>query len=306
MSLIKPKLIKLDTGEIVSSGWYPSLPSLNNYTSKSTKIAAILAETGLDDVLKNLQENLKPSFSLRSFCSPVEIQGTAASCTAQAAVGAVEYFERRANNDPTDFSRLFLYTTTRQVMGITGDTGANNKDTLEALRIYGIPPESDWPYLLQYINESPPPSVYNIAKQFKLVQYFSHSQPGAARPDILKSIKQYIAAGIPVIFGFSAFPSFSKSTTKGDIPYPDRTEMPEWGHAVLAVGYDDDRVITNTMYNIKTTGALQIRNSIGDGWGDGGYGYLPYDYILNGLAKDCWSIINMEWIKAGNFIPQST
>jgi C1A family cysteine protease len=34
-----------------------------------------------------------------------------------------------------------------------------------------------------------------------------------------------------------------------------------------------------------------IRNSWGTGWGIAGYGWLPYDYVLKGLATDWWSLI---------------
>jgi C1A family cysteine protease len=70
------------------------------------------------------------------------------------------------------------------------------------------------------------------------------------------------------------------------IPYPWPGEKAIWGHAIVAVGYDDGKKIKNTVCNRETTGALLIRNSWGTGWGDKGYGWLPYDYVLNKLAMD--------------------
>jgi C1A family cysteine protease len=68
------------------------------------------------------------------------------------------------------------------------------------------------------------------------------------------------------------------------------------GHAVVVVGYDDAKKIQNTGGGPKTTGAFRIRNSWGKSWGDAGYGWLPYEYVLQGLAVDWWSLIKSSWV----------
>jgi C1A family cysteine protease len=88
---------------------------------------------------------------------------------------------------------------------------------------------------------------------------------------------------------------------KGGIPMPCPGETAAWGHAICAVGYDDGLKITNTKCNVTTAGALLIRNSWGTGWGDKGYGWLPYDYVLKGHALDFWSILKLDWIETGQF-----
>lgn len=47
--------------------------------------------------------------------------------------------------------------------------------------------------------------------------------------------------------------------------------------------------------------AILIRNSWGTEWGDAGYGWLPYNYVLNGLAVDWWTLLKNEWIDTGEF-----
>jgi C1A family cysteine protease len=39
----------------------------------------------------------------------------------------------------------------------------------------------------------------------------------------------------------------------------------------------------------------------GTGWGENGYGWLPYEYVLKGLADDWWSLLKNEWVDTGKF-----
>jgi len=37
------------------------------------------------------------------------------------------------------------------------------------------------------------------------------------------------------------------------------------------------------------------------GWGDEGYGWLPYDYVLDWQTNDWWSLIKSEYVETGQF-----
>jgi len=111
----------------------------------------------------------------------------------------------------------------------------------------------------------------------------------------LESLEPRLAAKLPSMFGFSVFSSMPTIGGEPDIPYPGPKDRLEGGHAVMAVGYDNKRKIG------KHTGALLIRNSWGKEWGDGGYGWLPYSYVLNGLAVDFWSVADAEFIETDLF-----
>jgi C1A family cysteine protease len=152
-------------------------------------------------------------------------------------------------------------------------------------------------------DKEPSNFVYAVADNYKSLSYFCYDPIGASIPKatLLNNIKTWIAAGVPSMFGFYGFPSFNNTDTLGGIPFPCKGEQAQWGHAIVAAGYDDNKKIKNTTCNTVTTGALLIRNSWGTGWGDKGYGWLPYDYILVGLALDFWSLISMEWVDTGKF-----
>lgn len=292
------------TGEKVGTGWLPPMPDLRDYTDREPEIVKMSKKLGIHTSQKK-KVTLPEKMDLRIWCSPVENQGGLGSCTANAAVGIVEYFQRRAFNKHLDGSRLFIYKTTRNLMQVTGDTGAWLRNTMGALALCGVPEEKYWPYTdaSPDFDTEPPSFIYAVADNFEALRYFCHDPLGADIPaaEVLTKVKLFLAAGIPSMFGFYGFPSFDDNTNPGEIPYPCPGEQAEWGHAIVAIGFDDKKKIHNTKCNKTTTGALFIRNSWGTGWGDGGYGWLPYDYVSNKLALDFWSLLNMKWVDTKQF-----
>ncbi|VBB08994.1 Hypothetical protein LUCI_4280 [Lucifera butyrica] len=296
------KIVLPGSEKTLSTGWIPPMPDLRDYTEKHLPIKNIVEKLG-----PSLREDapLPEKADLRQWCSEIEDQGNLGSCTAHAAAGIVEYFVNRAYNKKIKTSRLFIYKGTRNLMGTTGDTGAYLRDTMGSLVLLGVPAEKYWAYTDKDpdFDKEPSSFVYAVADNFEALQYFCHDALGTKRTpaEVLNSVKKYIAAGIPSMLGFFGFPSFTQSDVSGGIPYPCPDEKAQWGHAVAAVGYNDTLKIKNLLCNRETTGALLIRNSWGTAWGDQGYGWLPYDYILNQLASDFWSVISMEWIDSDQF-----
>jgi C1A family cysteine protease len=291
------------TRQTVGTGWLPPLPDLRDYTERETEIAEISKKLGIRKGDK--QKALPETVDLRPWYSAIENQGSLGSCTAHAAVGIVEYFQRRAFDKHIEGSRLFVYKVTRNLMQVTGDTGSWLRNTMGALCLCGVPDEKYWPYTDADpdFDKEPPSFVYAVADNYEAVKYFCHDPQGINIPGetVLKTVKKYLAAGIPSMFGFYGFPSFDSCDLAGGIPYPCANERAQWGHAIVAIGYDDAMQITNTLCNKTTTGALHIRNSWGKSWGDQGYGWLPYDYVTDKLAMDFWSLLNMNWVDTKQF-----
>lgn len=290
-----------ETKELNGTGWLPPLPDFRDYTEEHEEIALMGKELGLSSKAK--LKAIPPDVDLRQWCSPIENQESLGSCTAHAGIGIVEYFEKRAFGKHIEGSRLFVYKTTRNLMGVTGDTGAWLRNTMGALALCGVAYEKFWPYIIPDFDKEPPAFIYAVADNYEAIRYFCHDPITISRPPttVLLNVKKFLAAGIPSMFGFFGFPSFSQSNVKGGIPFPCPGEQAQWGHAIVAVGYDDKKKIKNLNCNSVTTGALLIRNSWGTSWGDNGYGWLPYDYVLNGIALDFWSLLRMEWVGTKNF-----
>lgn len=283
----------METDRFGGMGWERDLPDFRDYVPEAPEVKAVLAKS---QPLKAAKNTLPKSVDLRQWCSPIEDQGNLGSCTANAGVGLVEYFQRRAFGKHLDGSRLFIYKATRNLLRWTGDRGAYLRDTMKALVLFGVPPETYWPYKISKFDDEPPAFCYAFGQSFQAIKYYRLDPPGALPSKALSSVRQSLAAGLPSMFGFSVYssmPGLNEGT--GDIPMPKPGDKLEGGHAVAAVGYDDGKKIG------KEKGALLIRNSWGTAWGERGYGWLPYAYVEEGLAVDFWSLVQAEFVDTDLF-----
>ncbi|HSU99415.1 MAG TPA: GH25 family lysozyme [Roseiarcus sp.] len=267
-----PPRIATPQRKIARYGWKPDLPDPRDYSYAVSRGATSVPAT----------------IDLRALCPPVYDQGQIGSCTANAIGAALEFDMMKQNLAAFTPSRLFIYYNERLMEGTIGsDAGANIRDGIKSVASIGDCPETLWPYddtpALQPGNIFPPdaraamaPSdaCFQSAIRHTALEYLSIDQN-------LADMKDCLGSGYPFVFGFTVFPSFESDlvASNGKVPMPGADEQTIGGHAVMAVGYDDQAQV------------FIVRNSWGTGWGDGGYFYMPYAYLLDdNLADDFWVI----------------
>ncbi|WP_018630346.1 C1 family peptidase [Niabella aurantiaca] len=246
-------------------GWIPDLPDARDFI-----YAAPL----------KIMRRLPAKSDLRKTCPPIYDQGSLGSCTANALGAAFEFGKKKLRKKTFRPSRLFLYYNEREMMHtVQSDSGAYLRDGIKSLNKQGICPEKDWPYREAAFAQKPPAACYKTALKNQVLSYWRV-------PVSLTSIKGCLAEGYPFSFGFSVYESFltKKVADTGVMPLPDISkESLMGGHAVLAVGYNDDKQM------------VLVRNSWGKTWGISGYFWMPYTFISNtAFCQDFWTIRNVE------------
>ncbi|MBV9422639.1 MAG: C1 family peptidase [Solirubrobacterales bacterium] len=255
-------------------GWLPDLPDPR-------------------DRIFNLEEAISradqvpPKVDLSPNMPPIYNQGHLGSCTGNGIARALEYEQTRQSEPAVTPSRLFIYYNERVIEGtVNQDSGGQIRDGIKVVATLGAPPEAEWPYSDANpgpFEQKPPPNVYQDATKHEALVYKRVLLGGAGAP-----LRTALAAGYPVVFGFSVPMSFEDGSwdpTKEPLPVPGPGEQFIGGHCVVMSGYD----FTRTRFSDP---AFQIENSWGEGWGMGGRFWMDAHWFdpNAGLVSDLWVI----------------
>ncbi len=120
---------------------------------------------------------------------------------------------------------------------------------MEALTLFGAPPERYWPYdgnppaSNTHFDVEPPAFCYAFGSSYQALTYF-RLDPGSTSPAaVLASIKAYVAAGFPCMFGFPVYQEFETPLPGGLVAFPATGSRYYGGHANVVAGYDDNLMI---------------------------------------------------------------
>jgi formylglycine-generating enzyme required for sulfatase activity len=207
---------------------------------------------------------------------PVRDMGSEGSILGFAVASALEYQIQKALGKPIILSPRDIYYEARLQGGSSTDedTGATIHDAIAVLSEKGTVAEDAWPYTAGEYNMKPPAGIEQAA-HYKIVQ----SQAVHNTNELKEALKQHG----PVVGGLTIFRDVYDTSVAntGILWTPGLNDKAVGGAAVCFVGYDD----ANERFKFKF--------SWGQGWGDRGYGYVPYEYVDKYLS-DAWAILEIS------------
>lgn len=235
------------------TGWTPSRPDSRDHTLRMS--------------LPNLSTLAFPA-SVPSLTKsfPILNQGNLGSCTAYATGRAFRFIDG-LDGIHFDISELYAYWWGRFHSGLPADqdTGAYNRGAAKAWEENGAAKESLWAYDISKFKIKPPAAVDLEAAKKKAVEYISV-------PNDTNVMKSLIAAGFPIVIGFTVYSNYQSSFATGI--WPEAGGTAEGGHAVIVDGYDENW--------------WDVPNSWGTGIGQAGWFKMSQNFVRQNGA-DFWT-----------------
>jgi len=220
---------------------------------------------------------LATKIDLRKDMSPVRNQGNFGSCTSFATMGLQEYLLKKQGRYVQQAPAFNWYQSRRQTGSKGKDDGVPTEFAVKMLDAYGSVAESEMPYLaasqqkdetlrLGFLTQQPSSALTDKGKKNRIVT-------GYKTVTTLSGVKKSLSDGMPVVLAMRVFSNMGNTPKSGLLPMPTSKDTFQGGHAVLAVGYDNEKRV------------IIVRNSWGTDWADGGYFYMPYEYLKYGGVR---------------------
>lgn len=146
------------------------------------------------------------------------------------------------------------------------DSGMFIETALSYLQGFGILALNEFPYVDATCNRLPNVNEDKAARRMRVVADWSVAED-------IKAVKSAIVAGLPALIGLAVREPLFR-LPPGGIYQPGTASPVQGGHAMLVVGYDDNRQ------------AIQVMNSWGTGWADSGFGWIAYNAVERDARVD--------------------
>lgn len=229
-----------------------------------------------------------PQSDLSGLLTRVENQGSSQDCVGYAWSYALEILWQKSEGRHRHLDPQFIADQARWFENRPAGTATSIRSGLSALKLFGAPPII---FSSQPFSEA---RQFTYASNYRLDAYWNLSKPinewGAIDGmQVLKELRVLLSARCPVVCGAYVFDSWMPGPD-GICHFPDDPTLIRGGHAICLLKHDDTKDC-----GPSGTGAVGFPNSWGEGWGQGGWGWLPYKYWQSSLAWDAFAATTGTW-----------
>ena len=256
---------------------------------KPTKVAPISA-------LIPLSNSLPSQIDLSAGMPPVGTQGRGDSTSWAVAYYYKSYQEKKnynwGYNDAHIFSPGYLY----NQHGFTDQNGPSSSEyAFLDLVSQGVSSLATFPYdIVSYPLPLPSQTALDEASNYKASGYQQiYGQNNSSGFVAVENLKAHLATGDPFVMDIPLYGTGLPNNgdwnnlipqhvpTVIDIPGPSSFQIYNRGHAITVVGYDD------------STQRFKFINSWGTGWGNNGYGYITYGFVVKSFPYEAYAMTDI-------------
>jgi len=268
-----------------TTGAFPSWPDYRDYSySAITTLYAV--------------DQLPSEVDYRPNLPPVWNQLDKGVCVWAAICWGMKAFQEIGQGDfpAGGLSVAYGYERSKQFDGIPDQAGTYPRVALKVLQDYGVCTEAELPFSSLTSDRnvpSPPPELDASAAKYKIQTYaqvlnFTDKFRTGKVEELKRAIYQQ---GVVLVAVLVCSNFLDIKPPDYFIPLPSGRIL--GGHAVALVGYSDARQ------------AFLLRNSWGEGWGDKGYGWLPYSWVTaQNVDLGGWYFFE-AWTSVDVVVPQA-
>lgn len=194
---------------------------------------------------------------------PVGDQGHTGSCVGwSTAYGLRRWLHFKSDGVKKKFSVRFVWMTSKELDPWTPNvafdlSGTRIRDAFKVMNKYGACPDIHWKFDEELPNPDKEQKILKEAMKYRIGSYHALSTNVERRVHLAKEG--------PFVVGVPVYSNWAQVGPDGVIPDPGGAF--QGGHAVLVVGYDDEKE------------QFKFQNSWGTDWGSSGFGYFTYDYM---------------------------
>jgi hypothetical protein len=201
---------------------------------------------------------------------PARDQGEEGVCEGMAAAAMKEWQEQAEWLKFIRLSPRYVYQGAKAIDDFPGEEGTTLRDVMKVLHERGICTEARWPYV-SHLPGTPDPDADREAEIYRILSY--------ARLFTPDEMRRSIAVNGPFCLGLMVTEEWMDAGSDGVIEDPRPSSRVLGGHATCCCGYD------------RRDSLFLIRNSWGEGWGRGGYGWISQRALEDRLIS-AWSAVD--------------